>query len=496
LPRKASAGVTVSITRTGGFSGPVTVNASGLPSGVTAAPLTIPAGSSSGILNLSATASATLSTAPVVMGINGSSTGVTAQSTNVNLTVRPGGGERANFASSISGYLDGGLSRSVSTGDGDGVTSMLVQPDGKIVLGGSTTRAGGGNVGVVMRLNADGSKDATFGTDGTLRLETGTYHYVTALVLQANGKIIVASRVDGVAVLARIKINGVLDDSFGDPATPGVIAPAGIESFDDMSVLSDGRILAVGSRDNDMLLASFTSSGSPDISFDTDGYVSRDLTLPGTGGTSTDVATELEVLSDGKILIAGYGVDRVVVAKYAANGTPDASFGTAGLVSTNIGTQSRSVDAMQVQTDGKIVVMGTKTDEATSSDPVTYVLRFTANGASDTAFATAGQLLINISLGGSDFPGAILPQADGKLVLVSSVLNASDTFAETSVMRLLPNGSFDPSFGTDGKLQTVPTGMNGSFASSGLLLADDKLLIGTTLTFGAETNFGLIRLWL
>jgi uncharacterized delta-60 repeat protein len=263
-----------------------------------------------------------------------------------------------------------------------------------------------------------------------------------------------------------------------------------------MSVLSDGRILAVGSRDNDMLLARFTSSGSPDISFDTDGYVSRDLTLPGTGGTSTDVATELEVLSDGKILIAGYGVDRVVVAKYAANGTPDTSFGTAGVVSTSIGTQTRSTDAMQVQADGKIVVLGTKIDTTTSTDPSTYVLRFNANGTPDTAFASAGQLLINARASGLEFARAVLLQPDGKLVLVGDVYNTAVTFVETIVMRLLPNGSFDPSFGTDGKLQTVPTGMDGSFASGGLLLAGDKLLIGATLTQGTETNFGLIRLWL
>ena len=504
LPRKASAGVNVSITRTGGFTGPVTVGVSGLPSGVTASALTIPVGSTTGTLNLSATATATLSTAPVVTGINGSSTGVTAQSTSLNLTVRPGGGERFDFASSIPGVVSGILIRSFSNFDNAG--AMIVQPDGKMLLGGSTDGLSGLSLdGLVMRFNPDGSLDADFGVGGVTRLSFTSSFYIYSLALQSDGRIIVGGEYDGESVVARLKINGALDTSFGsglgplivDP-TAGLVFPGG-DGSNDLAIQSDDKILVVSRMDRDMMLARLNANGTTDTGFGSSGRVTRDLTsTDAVPGSSSDTAKAVAVLSDGKIVIAGEGTGQIAIVRYLSDGSLNSSFGSGGVTQTPLGTLSQYVNDMQVQPDGKLVVVGLNSRDTVPAGPSfdgeQFVFRYTPNGTLDSGFGTAGKVFVNWAVNDYDSARTVLLQPDGKLLVVGNVDIGTTRDQETTLFRLNPNGTLDLSFGVDGKLQVRPTGYQSSYSPAAVLVGD-KVLVFSTVYQDPNADFGLMRFW-
>jgi uncharacterized delta-60 repeat protein len=177
------------------------------------------------------------------------------------------GGGASNMAVARLG-ADGQLDPTFSPGGGDGdgrrevflggsgaAEDVLVQPDGKIVLVG--TGYPSGDV-VVVRLNEDGSDDPTFDGDGVARIDLGAFDSGTAAVLQANGKIAVAAG-SGDPLVMRLQPGGALDSTFrGDGK-----APAGFGAtaqFFGLALQPDGRLVAAGTVDTnggDAALARF-----------------------------------------------------------------------------------------------------------------------------------------------------------------------------------------------------------------------------------------------
>ena len=110
---------------------------------------------------------------------------------------------------------------------GNQLRDMLLQPDGKIVLAGfiSSDFAGGG-VFRVTRLNADGTPDRAFGTNGAANIDFGGAAFATAAALLANGKIVLAGLSWNQPVVVRLQPGGTLDTTFGTggrATVPGTI---------------------------------------------------------------------------------------------------------------------------------------------------------------------------------------------------------------------------------------------------------------------------------
>ena len=143
--------------------------------------------------------------------------------------------------------FDGDGRLTVEGPPGNQVRDMLLQPDGKIVLVGfiSSDFAGGG-VFRVTRLNADGTPDRGFGTNGSTSLDFGGVSFATAGALLANGKIVAAGVGASQAAVARLQPGGTLDTTFGTGGK--AIVPGTIAHIEGMALQENGRIVIAGTN--------------------------------------------------------------------------------------------------------------------------------------------------------------------------------------------------------------------------------------------------------
>src|SRR6185295_10413131 len=259
---------------------------------------------------------------------------------------------------------------------------IAIQPDGKIVVAGFAQLAGnGGNprVFALARYTRDGSPDPGFGSGGTLTTNFGgNFAAASAIMLQPDGKIVVAGTVDfnpdvpGSGLdfaLARYNASGTLDGSFGKG---GKVVFDFFGSFDqaNAAVLQpDGKIIVAGSasydsanRDIGFALARFNADGSIDFGFGTGGKQITDFF--GAGAKANGVVLQ----PDGKFVVAGTASDSatrpvatdVGVARYNSDGSLDPAFGSGGqTVFFNATAATEQGNAVAVLPDGKIIVAGT-----------------------------------------------------------------------------------------------------------------------------------------
>ena len=241
--------------------------------------------------------------------------------------------------------------------------SVVVQADGKIVATGyaQDAQGQGGYNSELVRYNADGSIDTTFGFGGIVSSGPGLATGSGAAV-QADGKIVTAGAVFGSPnhfALARYSSDGSFDASFGSGGK--VVTDFGSTVPFGMLIQPDGRIVLAGGADGslDFGVARFNTDGSFDTSFDGDGKVTTNF--GGTAAAGYGVART----PDGKIVVAGLkefvgtGFDYdFAVARYNEDGSLDTSFGAGGKVTTDFASTDDIPYSVTVQADGKIVVAG------------------------------------------------------------------------------------------------------------------------------------------
>jgi uncharacterized delta-60 repeat protein len=242
------------------------------------------------------------------------------------------------------------------SGGEDNPSAMAVQPDGKTVVVGSTPV---NSDGVVMRFTVDGAPDPTFGGgDGVAIVESAGTEWLEAIAVQPDGKLVVAggTNTGENGIVRRLNADGSPDRQFGTEGL-AVLDSAGTEIARGVAVQPDGKIVVAGDTSVDTALAAYrlTAQGKPDNSFDDDG--ARGISA---GGHERGYAVALQ--ADGKIVVAGMtdqGPEYPLLARFDANGKPDETFGPGGW--------RRAADegwlyAVAVQRDGTIVAAGTTDD--------------------------------------------------------------------------------------------------------------------------------------
>ncbi|NMB78605.1 MAG: hypothetical protein GYA23_05870 [Methanomicrobiales archaeon] len=284
--------------------------------------------------------------------------------------------------------------------------------------------------------------------------------------------------------------SGTLDPSFNPP--DGYVRwNSAADSKDrgvEVAVQPDGNIVVLGysssSKDEDLLLVRYDADGKPDPSFGTGGFVLFD-------GGSNDRGLGLALQPDGKVLATGYtyvnGRRDVLLVRYLQDGKPDPAFGTNGVVTwSSPGAGTDIGFGIAVQPDGRIVVAG-ESANATNQDAV--VLRFTGDGATDPSFGLDG--VVTYARSGTDRAFAVAVQPDGRIVCAGSTVVAAQD--DVLLFRLLPDGTFDPAFGTGGVTAWSGPGDKADYGNWMTLQPDGKILISGTTTTGYGYELLLLR---
>jgi uncharacterized delta-60 repeat protein len=387
---------------------------------------------------------------------------------------------------------DGRVVTSVLSGN-DTAYSIALQSDGKIVVAGQTMNGSYADFAVV-RYNADGSLDTSFDSDGKVVTAIESYEDMArAMVIQTDGKTVVAgysftgSNYD--FSLVRYNTDGSLDTSFDGDGKLTTAVQSGADVAYAVALQADGKILAAGysysSSNEDFAVVRYNTNGSLDTSFGFFGKVTNSVL------TSHDRICSVAVQTDGKILAGGYSRNGsyydFALARYNTNGTLDTSFDGDGKLTTPVLTTDDYVNALVIQTDGKILATGYSKSGTTEDFSL---VRYNTNGTLDTGFDTDGKLTSDI---GSIYSvaRAVAIQSDGKIVTAGYAGNGSNS--DFSVIRYNTDGSFDTGFDGDGKV-LVPVGSSTDQANAVAIQADGKIVVAGQAYVGTNQDFAVVRL--
>jgi len=448
-------------------------------------------------LNSSATPTSVTALVQNVTYENTDTSTPTAGARTIRFTLSDGdGGTSANYDTTVT-VSAANDAPTFEVGDGQALTSFgtgwefgketIIQPDGKILVGGYSDSGGTDDFSLV-RYNADGTLDNSFGGGDGVAFP-GIVGRAEAMVLQADGKVVLSgyTTTGGYQVcLVRFNADGSLDTSFG--GGDGVASSGVYGSAKDVALQTDGKFLVAADLSNSNFnLMRFNSDGALDTSFGGgSGYVSTDLA----GGN--DRADSLTIQSDGKVLLSGFGFNGTSfdfgLVRYNTDGSLDTSFNGTGKVLTDFGANSSDMgNETRMQADGKIVVVGWSNTGGTNDFAIA---RYNTNGTLDTGFGTGGKVTIN--LGNSDFAEGLTIQSDGKILVTGTAgINGGDV----GLARLNTDGTLDTTFGGgDGIVTTDYSGSSDDRGYSVAVQSDGQIVVsGTTQVGGGGYNVALNR---
>ncbi len=223
-----------------------------------------------------------------------------------------------------------------------------------------------------------------------------------------------------------------------------------------VAVQSDGKIIVAGESyagtEYDIAIIRLNTNGTLDNTFGYSGYLTIDI-------QNDDFANAILLQSDGKILIAGMTkmgtwIQDFCLIRLNSNGTLDNTFGTSGIVITNVGSIYESANAIAIQSDSKIMVSGYI---STGSYTDFVVARYNSNGTLDNTFGTTG--IVTTAIGSqNDEAFSIAIQSDGKIIAGGYTSNGSNY--DFALVRYNTDGSLDTGFDSDGKQMTSFTSLN------------------------------------
>ncbi len=370
-------------------------------------------------------------------------------------------------------------------------TAVLVQPDGKIVVAGVAS-----NRMVIARYEPNGILDAGFGTAGVTMTGVGTATgTIVEIALLPDGRVVAAGWLDGqhdfgerVFALVRYTPLGVLDATFG---TEGIVTTqfAGFTSHAATVVLQpDGKIVAVASfevADGNGVESTFYTL----VRYDADGE--RDATFGNNGGQQDlgfgpgGLGSAIASQPDGRLLVVGRAMDDIAVGRYTADGRRDAAFGDGGIALAGIGPNPAIVP---LPASGKAVAVLPDGKILVTGTALTR----SSSELSLARFTSTGALDASFGDSGTvetDFgvraEGADMAlQADGKVVVVGSGPQG------LIVVRFAPDGAFDSTFG-DGGVASVPSAVRVLGAMA--LQPDGKIVVVGASEASTGASFGILR---
>ena len=325
----------------------------------------------------------------------------------------------------------------------EGGYAIAVQSDNKILLAGESSNGSDGDV-IVIRLDSNGNLDPNFGKNGIYTYDGGNgYDAIVDILVQPDDSIVMCGSsnngTDNDLIVIRLNANGTTDTAFG---SNGVATYHKSDSHDTalrLTVQNDGKILVTGTSHNgsnyDVLVARFNTNGTLDTSFGTSGITIYN-------GGDYDRGYGIDVNSEGKILVTGVrtkpGQDitdyDIPVICFDSNGVLDTSFGNNGIVLYDGALREQCFDLI-VQSDDTILVTGQSGSSiGGTSDWSLVVLKYAQNGTLDTKFGNSGVYRYDPT-DNTEWGYGLALQSDGRIVVTGQVHNGTDD--DVIVLRLI-----------------------------------------------------------
>ncbi len=348
----------------------------------------------------------------------------------------------------------------------------------------------------VVFMESIGTLDTNFGEGGLVLTDlTAADDEGVALAVQRDGKLLVGGEVGDEAsyhldlAVARYNQDGNLDLTFGDGGWVRTDLEHWNDAASDIAVQpADGKILQSGSSSGDFTLVRYNPDGSLDTSFDEDGWVRTDL------GSFEDESKAIALQSDGKIIVAGYAMDgtqyNFALVRYQADGSLDTGFGEDGRVTTDLTGDQDQIQGLIVQPDGKIVVVGSVKRAAPYYRDFGMV-RYMPDGTIDLSFGINGKVITDIS-GGRDFAYAVAMQPDGKIILAGTAQNGADGDYDFALACYTSTGYLDTTFSGDGKV-ILDFNDGNDYGYAVALQPDGKIIIAGYANNGMNNDFAVVR---
>jgi uncharacterized delta-60 repeat protein len=372
------------------------------------------------------------------------------------------------------------------------ISSLALQADDKIVATGSVYTNDGGDF-ALARYNADGSPDLSFNSAGKTISNFGFLDVPSSVVVNSNGKIYVGGSSADISGflhfrIARYDEGGSLDPSFNGGT--GSIFPGFGDSYDNLTSIrldSDGKIVAAGYTN-----LSMTSNDIEVIRVNSDGTIDNNFGTSGNGLVTADIASGedqcnfLVIQADGKILTGGSNAiftNTVTFTftcfRFNTDGSADVTFDNAGSLNDFVPLSNSSYGPVFRQADGKLLAVNFVND-GTNNRP--FLKRLNANGTLDSSYGQNGQQEINSAVGVMYF------QPDGKLLALAYFPQDNNDIA---LLRYDLDGTLDQTFGNGGMV-TSDFGGNES-ASVAAFQPDGKIIISAIERDDNGSDFLIVR---
>ncbi len=317
-------------------------------------------------------------------------------------------------------FGDNGIVVNDFHGPFDEAYSIAVQQDGKILVAGEIGKLDAG----LLRFLPDGTPDSSFGENGGAFTDLGGAEYVHSVVLQPDGKIVVTG-IEGTrkAFVVRFLSDGSLDESFGNHGSVITVMQYA-SSIDCMTLQPDGKIIIAGifsvNGFRQMLLIRYKANGNLDQDFGTDGILIKTFL----SGYHMVTLNSIILQPDGKIVIAGSSSPQydifMALARFESNGSVDIAFGKEGKVLTDFQTDESAATSVLLQPDGKIIATGSTNDNV-GLNGAFALARYQTNGSLESSFGING--MQSTSIPGDVRSYASVLQKDGKMVLAGFNIN-------------------------------------------------------------------------